>query len=264
MIRAEDIFVVFYSGSPLERIALRGVNFTALDGEIVSVIGNSGSGRTTLLRFLAGHISSNFGRLWFNKANISGQSLVERSNLFSSVFYDHNTGTAENLTVIENLAMASLHHQTRSIFEPAISAEMREMFIEQLHEVDFMGMEQLADVKVADISKPHRQVLALMIAVIKGAQVLLIDEHSTGLDPESSKALTETTEKIIRSQKITTIMALNDPKLALDIADRALVLNQGQVVCNFSGEEKKKIKPDDFLASFNMIPSSKNLRIPQQ
>ncbi|MDR1235422.1 MAG: ATP-binding cassette domain-containing protein [Holosporaceae bacterium] len=263
MIRVEDVFVVFYSGSPLERIALRGINFTALDGEVVSVIGNSGSGRTTLLRFLAGHIGSSFGRLWFNKTNITGQSLPERSNLFSSVFYDHNTGTAENLTVIENLAIANLHHQTRSVFEPAISAEMREMFIEQLHGVDFMGMEQLADVRVANISKPHRQVLALMIAVIKGAQVLLIDEHSTGLDPESSKALTETTEKIVRSQKITTIMALNDPKLALDMADRALVLNRGQVVCNFSGEEKKRIKPDDIFAPLNVIPPAKNLGIPQ-
>ncbi|MDR2268249.1 MAG: ATP-binding cassette domain-containing protein, partial [Holosporaceae bacterium] len=236
MIRAEDIFVVFCPNTPLERIALRGVNLTAQDGEIVTIIGNSGCGRSTLLRFLAGHISSNFGRLWLNKIDITGQSLTERSRIFSSVFYDQDTGTARNLTIIENLAIASLHHQQRSIMEPAVTAEMREMFIEQLRDIDFMGMEELVDEKVANVSRPHRQVLAMMIAIIKGAQVLLIDEHSTGLDRESTRALLETTEKIIKSQKITTIMALSDPKFALEVADRTIVLNHGQVVSNLSGE----------------------------
>ncbi|MDR2781635.1 MAG: ATP-binding cassette domain-containing protein [Holosporaceae bacterium] len=259
MIRLEDIFVVFYQGTPLERIALRGVNFTAQEGEIVTLVGNNGSGRTTLLSFLAGHIGQNFGRLWFNKVDITGQSLMERSNIFSSVFYDQDTGTAGNLTVIENLAIASLHHQSRSIIETAVSNEMRETFIEQLHEVNFMGIEELADEKAANLSKPHRQVLALMIAVIKGAQVLLIDEHSTGLDKESAKALLETTEKIIRSRKITTIMAISDPKFALDVSDRTIVLSHGQVVSNLSGEEKKKIKLEDLFASFNVIPQIKDI-----
>ncbi|MDR1333808.1 MAG: ATP-binding cassette domain-containing protein [Holosporaceae bacterium] len=261
MIRVEDIFVVFCSGTPLERIALRGINFTAKDGEIVTIVGNSGSGRTTLLRFLAGHITSNFGRLWFNKVNITGQSLIERSNIFSSVFYDQDTGTAANLTVLENLAVASLHHQSKSFIEPAITAEMRELFIEQLREVDFMGMEELADMRVADISKPHRQVLALMIAVIKDAKVLLIDEHSTGLDRESTKALLETTEKIIKSKKITTIMALSDPKFALEISDRTLVLSHGQVVSDLGEDEKKNMKLDDLFASFNVVPPIKEAKL---
>jgi putative ABC transport system ATP-binding protein len=262
MIRVEDVFVVFYSGTPLERIALRGINFTAQDGEIITIIGNSGSGRTTLLRFLAGHIQSNFGRLWLNKTNITGQSLEQRSNIFSSVFYDQDTGTAANLTVLENLAVASLHHQSRSFVEPAISAEMRELFIEQLREVDFMGMEDLVDTKVANISKPHRQVLALMIAVIKEAQILLVDEHSTGLDKEATKALLETTEKIIKSKKITTIMALSDPKFALEISDRTLVLSHGQIVSNLSGEEKQNTKLDDLFASLNVTPPIKEPKVP--
>ncbi|MDR0632497.1 MAG: ATP-binding cassette domain-containing protein [Holosporaceae bacterium] len=258
MIRAEDIFVVFCPNTPLERIALRGISLTAQDGEIIAIVGNSGSGRSTFLRFLAGHISSNFGGLWFNKIDITGQSLTERSRIFSSVFYNQDTGTARNLTVIENLAIASLHHQERSIIEPAITAEMREMFIEKLRDINFMGMEKLADEKVADISRSHRQVLAMMIAIIKGAQVLLIDEHSTGLDRESSKALLETTEKIIKSQKITTIMALSDPKFALEVADRIVVLSHGQVVSNLSGKEKKNTKLEDLFTSFNVIPKTKD------
>jgi putative ABC transport system ATP-binding protein len=260
MIRVEDVFVVFYANTPLERIALRGVNFTVNDGEIISVVGNSGSGRSTLLKFLAGHLSSNFGRLWMNKVDITYQSLSVRSNIFSSVFYDQDVGTAGNLTVAENLAIASLHHQSRSIIEPALSSEMREMFIDQLRDLDFMGMEELIDEKAANISRPHRQVLAMLIAVIKGAKVLLIDEHSTGLDRESSAALLSATEKIIKSKNITTILAVGDPKFALDVADKVIVLSHGQVVLDLSGEAKKKTKLEDLFASFNVTPPIKDIK----
>ena len=260
MVRAEDIFVVFNSGTPLERIALRGVNFTAQDGEIVSVVGNNGSGRTTLLRFLAGYIKSTFGRLWIDKLDVTGQNFSERAKRFSTVFYDHDTGSAGNLTVAENLAIASMHHQKRSFFSPALTSEMRDMFYEQLREVDFMGMEELIDEKACNITKAHRQVLAMLIAVIKEAQVLLIDEHSTGLDKEATAALLDATEKIIKSKKITTIMVVNDPQFAMNISDRTLVLNQGQVVLDVAGEEKKALKAEDLYASFNIIPNIKELK----
>jgi putative ABC transport system ATP-binding protein len=257
MIRAEDIFIVFNTGTPLERIALRGINFRAQEGEVISIVGNNGSGRSTLLKFLAGHIFSSFGRLWLDKVDVTSQSLSDRSAIFSSVFYDQDVGTARNLTVLENLAVAGMHHQPRSIIQPAITKEMRETFFEQLRDLDFMGIENLLDEKVGEMSKPHRQVLALLIAVIKGARILLIDEHSTGLDKESSLALLETTEKIIRSKNITTIMAVSDPKFALEVADRTLVLSHGQVVSDLSGEEKKKARVEDLFASFNIIPPMK-------
>ncbi|MDR0581310.1 MAG: ATP-binding cassette domain-containing protein [Holosporaceae bacterium] len=241
MIRIEDIFVVFYSGTPMERAALRGVSLTIQDGEIVTITGASGSGRSTLLRFLAGHISSNFGKLWLHETDITNQSLIARSNIFSSVFYDQDIGTAGNLTVLENLAVASLHHQSRSILAPAISTKMRESFIEQLRDIDFMGMEGFADEKASNISRAHRQVLALLIAVIKGTQVLLIDEHATGLDESSAVALLKVTEKIIKSKEITTIMAVSDSKFALKTSDRTVTLSYGQVVSNPSTSEKKGV-----------------------
>lgn len=254
MIRAEDIFVVFCPGTTLERIALRGVNFKISEGEIVSISGNNGCGRSTLLRFLAGHINSNFGRLWFNKLDLTGQSFSERSKIFSTVFYDCDTGSAKNLTVAENLTMASLHHQHRSLLTPAMNKEMRDMFYEQLRELDFMEMEELLDEKVCNITKAHRQVLALLIAVIKEAKVLLIDEHSTGLDLESAAALHEVTEKIIKSKKMTTIMAVSDQKFAMSISDRILILNRGQIVGDISGYAKENLKIEDLFAAFDFIP----------
>jgi putative ABC transport system ATP-binding protein len=251
------------SGTSRERIALRGVNFTVQDGEVVSLLGNSGCGRSTLLRFLAGHISSNFGRLWMDKIDISVQTLSQRSEIFSSVFYDENTGTAANLTVGENLAAANQHHRSRSIFRSALTAEMKEIFTDQLKALDFMGMEELTDEKAGNISRPQRQVLAMLIAVIKEAKVLLIDEHSTGLDPTVAANLLETTEKIIRSKNITAIMAINDPKFALEVSDRIIVLSHGHVVADLSGNEKKNTKLEDLFTLFNVMPGPIQIKQPK-
>lgn len=259
MIRVEDVFVVFFSGTPLERVALRGVNFKVNEGEVISILGNNGSGRSTLLRFLAGHIKSSFGRVWLDKIDVTSQSISQRSQCFSAVFYDEDVGTAGNLTVAENLAIATMHHQPHSIIYPAIDSEMREMFHEQLKDLDFMGLEMLMDEKVSNLSKAHRHVLSLLISVVKETKVLLIDEHSTGLDKESSSALLEATEKIIRSKGMTTIMAISDPQFALKISDKILILSHGQVVSNINVKENKNIKLEDVFASFNVVPQIKDV-----
>lgn len=230
MIRAEDIFVVFNSGTPTEKVALRGINFSAQTGEIVALIGNDGSGRSTLLRLLAGHIISSFGRIWLNGKDITHQTLAERSQYVSTVFADESIGTASSLTLVENLALASMHHQDKSIFTTAVDDEMREVFYQQLKELDFMGMENLLDESVQNLSKAQRHVLALMIAIIKGAELLIIDEHLSGLDHDGSEALQVVTDKVIRAKKITTIMATSNPKFILNTSDRAIIMNHGQIV----------------------------------
>lgn len=260
MIRLEDVFVIFHANTPLERIALRGVNLNVKKGEVVSIVGNSGSGRTSLLRFLAGYTLPSFGKLWYNDIDITRQTLIERSNIFSSVFYDQNSSTAGNLTVAENLALASAHHQSKSFFEPALNSEVKEKIFQQLRNIHFMGLENLMDEMVENLSKPHRQVLALLIAVAKGTGVVLIDEHSTGLDRNSSVALLEATTKIIREHKLTTIMAICDPKYAMDVSDRVVVLSHGQVVSELSGENKKNMSVEKLFSSFNIVPPVKEMR----
>ena len=150
--------------------------------------------------------------------------------------------------------LASMHGKDKSFFKPAYDSSMEDRFYDQLKNLNFLEMEKLINEKVDDIPKPYKQVLALMIAVIKGTKVLVIDEHSTGLDVESSKALLETTKKIVKSKKITTIMVVNDPEFALENSDRVIVLNYGQVVANISGEEKKNIKLEDLFLTFNKMP----------
>jgi putative ABC transport system ATP-binding protein len=254
MIQVENVFVVFFPGTPLERIALRGVNFDIKEGQIIALLGNSGSGRSTLLKFLAGHTRCSFGRIKLDGIDITGMALSEQSRIFSSVFYEQSTGTAANMTVAENLAMASMHHQPRSFLAPAIDSNMKDMYYQQLKELNFMGMEKLLEEKVHNISVIHRHVLALLIAVIKEARVLLIDEHSTGLDEESAAALLEITEKIIKERHITTVMAVNDPIFSMRIADQILILNHGQVTANLDSSAVKALKPGDLFETFNMTP----------
>lgn len=262
MIRLEDLFIVFNRNTPLERIALRGINFSVNDGEIVSVVGNSGSGRSTLLQFLAGYIPATFGRLWIDKIDVTNYSISQRAHFFSSVFYNADAVTAKHLTVAENLVMANLQNQPRRMFKTAVTKELHAQIFEQLKDLDFMGMENLIDIPVENISKAHRQVLGLLMSVIKGSRVLLIDEHSTGLDKDATGALLKVTEKIIRSRNITTIMAVSDPKFALEVSDRTIVLGYGQIVLNVSGEEKKNMKIEDLFASYNIVPSISDKHIP--
>jgi len=250
MIQISGVYVVFFHRTPLEKVALRGIDFSANSGEVISIVGNNGSGRSTLLKFLAGHISSTFGKVMFNKVDITHQSISQRSKLFSSIFYDENISTAGNLTVLENLVVASMHHQPKSMFFPAISSEIRDTFFQQLKELDFLEIEMLLDEKVCNIPKVHRHVLSLLISVIKESKVLLIDEHSVGLDKESSDALLEVTKKIIKSNDVTTIMAVNDLQFALDVSDRIIVLNNGQITSVFDTKAKNDIKPHDIFTSF--------------
>lgn len=254
MISVEDAFVVFYARTPLERVALRGVSFTVRDGEVVSVLGHNGSGRSTLLKFLAGYLSLNFGRLWFNNYDITSQSLIERSRLISSVFGNQASSLAESLTVLENLAAASMHSKNKSIFRPAVNKTLKDRFYDQLKNLNFMGMEGLLDEEVRCIATPYKQILAILTAVIKGAKVLVIDEHSVGLDAKAARALLEATHRIIRARRITTIMTSNNPEFDLRKSDRIMIMNQGQLVADFSGEEKRKLKLEDLPSMFNKTP----------
>jgi len=240
MIRIEDIFVVYSSGTPIERIALRGINFTAQDGEVIALMGNVGAGRSTLLSFLAGHIKSSFGKLWLNKTDITNQSVYERSNIFSTVFYNQDVSTVGSLSVLENLVIANMHRQRKSILSSAVTAEIRAMFYEQLRSIDFLEIEEFIDEKVCNIPRIYRQALAIILSAVKETPVLLIDEHTAGLDRDSAESLLAFTKKVITSKKIITFMSVSDPKFALDVADKIVTLDYGQVVSVCSGDEKKK------------------------
>lgn len=259
MLKLRDVFVVFNSGTAQEKVALRGVNFELQANEIITIVGNPGSGKSTLLKFLAGHVEPSFGKVWLDHEDITFQPLNRRSQRFAFVSYDQD-GTASNLTVAENLAVASMHHQNRSIFSSAIDEETHEMYYNQLKELDFFAMETILDEKVYNISHLHKFVLSLLIAVMRSAEVLLIDEHISGITKKEEEALATVTKKIVRSQKSTALIAMGDPTHALEFADRTIVLSYGQIVADLSGETKKKTRVEDLFAAFKIIPKIKDVK----
>ncbi|MDR1361831.1 MAG: ATP-binding cassette domain-containing protein [Holosporaceae bacterium] len=241
MVNLENIFLIFFPDSRLEKVALHDIDISLNDGEVTSILGHNGSGRSTLLRLLAGHMSPNFGRLVMDGVDITDHSISQRAEYFSTVFYEENTSTAGNLTVLENLVVASRHHQSCSALINAYDDAVRESFRQQLQQLNFMEMEELMDEKVRDIPAHYRQVLALLIAVLKGTKVLLIDEHSTGLSSEVAQELLLVTENIIKSNRITTLMCISDPLFAAKISDKIIVLDHGQVVASYGKEEIKNM-----------------------
>lgn len=260
MLKLKDIFILFDIGTPLEKVALRGINLDINNGEIVTLVGNTGAGKSTLLQFLAGHFSPSFGRVWLDNRDITFQNLSQRSEKFTYVSYNQVGGCAENLTVAENLAVASMHHQKRSVFSPAIDSEMEERYYNQLKELDFYAMETVLDEKVYSISHLHKFMLSLLIAIMKNTEILLMDEQVSGLSRDEEKTLLDVTVKIAKSQHVTTIMAMSNPTYSLDISDRTIVLSSGQMVANLSGETKSKTKVEDLFASFRIIPKIKEAR----
>lgn len=259
MLKLRDVFVVLNSGTAQERVALRGINFELQSSEIVTIVGNPGSGKSTLLKFLSGHIEPSFGKVWLDHEDITFQTLEQRSKRFAFVSHSKEA-LASNLTVAENLAVASMHHQKRSIFSSAIDEEMHEIYYNQLKDLDFFAMETVLDDKVFNISHLHKFVLSLLIAVVKNAEILLIDEYVSGIGKKEKDALSEVTKKIIRAQKSTALIATADPAHALEFADRTIVLSHGQVVADLSGEAKKKTRVEDLFSAFKIVPKIKDAK----
>ncbi|MDR3151251.1 MAG: ATP-binding cassette domain-containing protein [Holosporaceae bacterium] len=251
MVKLENVFLVLFPRTRLERVTLRDIDLSLNEGEVTSILGHNGSGRSTLLQLLAGHITPNFGRILLNDVDITNYSLAQKSKYFSTVFFEENTATAGNLTILENLVAASMHHQSRSLLSEAYDDNVRELFYQRLQEINFMKMEEIMDEKVCDIPAHYRQVLALLIAVMKEAKVLLIDEPSTGLDEATAQALFAVTENIIKTNHMTTLMCVNDPAFALKISDKIAVLNHGQLVATYEGKEIKNITPEALQATFD-------------
>lgn len=260
MLTLKDVFVVFDTGTPLEKVALRGINCRINPKEIVALVGNPGAGKSTLLKFLAGYIQPSFGRVSLDNRDITFDSLNDRSKQFTFVSYKHDGGIAENLTIAENLALASLHHQKRSLFTSAINSEIHDMYYDQLKQLNFLGMESLLDELTSDVAPIYRHVLSLLVAVMKDTDVILIDEHITGLNKEEEKALIDATFKIVKTQNITTIVAMSDPGEALALSDRTIVMSNGQIVADLFGENKAHTKVEDLFASFKITPKIKEAK----
>jgi len=220
-------------------------------GEFVSIVGSNGSGKTTLLNLISGSLGVDSGDIVLNEENINKIKEHIRARKIGRVFQDPSLGTAPNLTVAENLALAD-NKGKKYGFSFAISKRKMQEYYHLLRPLN-LGLEEKMNVKVKTLSGGQRQVLALMMATMKPLDLLLLDEHTAALDPKTSQLIMDLTDRIVKEKKITTIMVTHNLRFAKEYGNRLLMFNQGQVVLDVLDEEKEKTKIGDLLKIFNEI-----------
>jgi len=248
MIELSDIVVTFNRGTPLETPALRGINLTVPSGQFITVIGSNGAGKSTALNVIAGIIAPLAGRVGIDGIDVTGWPTNRRARLISRVFQDPKMGTCEDLTIVENFALAHGRTEPRR-FRFAIDRTMREQTAERLRLLK-LGLENRLDDKVGLLSGGQRQAVSLLMATTGNTRVLLLDEHTAALDPKTGAFVMELTQQIVADLKLTAVMVTHSMAQALQVGERTIMFHRGEIVFDVAGAERRAMSVVDLLALF--------------
>ena len=248
MLKLENLKKTFNPGTINEKMALDGVDLTLEDGEFVTVIGSNGAGKSTLLNAIAGVWLVDEGKIFIDNVDVTKLSEYKRAVYIGRVFQDPMMGTAADMWIEENLALAHRRGQKRGL-TPGILPEERETYKLLLKEFD-LGLEDRLSTKVGLLSGGQRQALTLIMATLQSPKLLLLDEHTAALDPKTAAKVLEVTDKIIEKSHLTTFMVTHNMRDAIAHGDRLLMLNNGKIILDIRGEEKKKLTVEKLLEKF--------------
>ena len=248
MLELNNVYKVFHPATINEKVALDNINLKINDGEFVTVIGSNGAGKSTLLNAIAGNIIIDGGSIIVDGVDISKLPEYKRASLLGRVFQDPMMGTAPTMQIEENLAIASRRGKKRTL-KWAINNEERKKYKELLKEFD-LGLEDRLTTKVGLLSGGQRQALTLIMATLQEPKLLLLDEHTAALDPKTAKKVLDITEKIVSKANLTTFMVTHNMKDAIVYGDRLLMFNEGKIILDISGKEKKQLTVEKRLDLF--------------
>ncbi|WP_120496158.1 ABC transporter ATP-binding protein [Kiloniella sp. EL199] len=251
MINVQDLRITFGKDTPNENKALQGVNLSVAEGEFVTVIGSNGAGKSTFMNCLTGELIADSGAITIDEKNVSRWKAARRSSLVSRVFQDPLAGTCEALTIEENLSLAHSRGQKRG-FGLAINNTKRELFKGRLSRLRLGLEDRLAD-KMGLLSGGQRQAVSLIMATLQPTKCLLLDEHTAALDPRMQAFVLELTNDIVKETDITTLMITHSMGQALQFGTRTVMLHEGQVVLDVSGEERSSMTIHDLVDMFGKV-----------
>ncbi len=251
MLQVNEIYKTFNAGTVNEKTALAGANLSLEEGEFVTVIGGNGAGKSTLLNAVAGVWPVDGGSIVIDGEDVTGLCEYKRAKYLGRVFQDPMTGTAADMEIQENLALAARRGMRRGLGW-GISKKEREEYHEMLKILD-LGLEDRMTSKVGLLSGGQRQALTLLMATLQKPKVLLLDEHTAALDPKTAAKVLETTERIVSENHLTTMMVTHNMKDAITHGNRLIMMNEGKVILNISGEEKKKLTIEELLHKFEEV-----------
>ena len=250
MLEIKNVWKTFNKGTVNEKQALCGVNLTLNDGDFCTVIGGNGAGKSTTLNAIAGVWPVDCGQILIDGKDISALPEHKRAPYLGRVFQDPMTGTVADMEIIENLAIAARRGKKRGL-SWGVKKEERARYREMLAEFD-LGLEDRMSSKVGLLSGGQRQAVTLLMATIRKPKLLLLDEHTAALDPKTAKKVLDLTEQIVAENNLTTIMITHNMKDAINIGNRLVMMNEGKIIYDVQGEEKKALTTADLLAKFKL------------
>ena len=251
MLDLKGIYKTFNPGSITEKKALQGIDLHLEDGDFVTIIGGNGAGKSTLLNAIAGVWPIDEGSIHLAGQDVTAVPEHKRAALLGRVFQDPMTGTAANMQIEENLALAARRGKKRGLGWEVTKAE-REHYHDMLVSLD-LGLEDRLSAKVGLLSGGQRQALTLMMATMVKPKLLLLDEHTAALDPKTAAKVLEITDKVINENKLTAIMITHNMSDAIKHGNRLIMMNEGKIVYDVSGEEKKNLTVEDLMKKFSEV-----------
>lgn len=250
MLVMRDVSKTFNPGTVNEKCALKNLNLTLKQGEFATIVGSNGAGKSTLFNAITGVFFADKGLIMLDGEDITYQKEHVRSKVIGHLFQDPLKGTAPHMTIEENMALTYLRTTTsKNAYFSRIKAADKKKFREQLALLD-MGLEDRMKQPVGLLSGGQRQALTLLMATMVTPKILLLDEHTAALDPATAEKVLNLTKKIVSEQNITCLMVTHNMHQALELGNRTLMMDSGNIVLDVSGEEREKMSVDDLLEQF--------------
>ncbi|RSK47611.1 ABC transporter ATP-binding protein [Bacillus canaveralius] len=255
MLSLNQINQVFNEGTPDEKIALNNLNLHLNKGDFVTVIGSNGAGKSTLMNIISGVLLPDLGEVHINGENVTSIPEYQRAKLIGRVFQDPMAGTAPSMTIEENLAMAYARNKSRTL-KRGVTRKRKEYFREVLESLH-LGLENRLNAKVGMLSGGERQALSLLMATFTDPAILLLDEHTAALDPSRAELITNLTKEIVERYGLTTLMVTHNMQQALDLGNRLIMMDNGEIILEVDESDKKKLTIESLLLEFQRIKGSK-------
>ena len=250
MLQLNDLHKTFNPGTVNEKVALNGVSLQMEAGDFATIVGSNGAGKSTLFNAITGGFIADEGSIVLGGQDITFAPEHQRSKVIGHLFQDPLKGTAPNMTIEENLALAYLRAGTapNAIFS-RISRKDKALFREKLALLD-MGLEDRMKQPVGLLSGGQRQALTLLMATLVTPKLLLLDEHTAALDPATAEKVLDLTKKIVAENHITCLMITHNMHDALTLGNRTLMMDHGRIVLDIGGEERAHTTVDGLLNRF--------------
>ena len=250
MLEVQNIYKIFNKGTINENAAINNISLKMEEGEFITVIGSNGAGKSTLMNCISGVYSIDSGSIILNGKNITKLPEYKRAKNIGRVFQDPLKGTAFDMTIEENLSIAYNKNRSHGL-QKGIEKKERDVFREQLKMLD-MGLEDRMKEKAKSLSGGQRQALTLFMAIISKPKLLMLDEHIAALDPQAAAKVLELTDYFSRENHLTTIMITHNMRAALDHGTRTILMNNGKIIMDITGEERQKMTVETLIKQFGI------------